>query len=57
MKAKKWTVRYLTEDGSSKYESVIGNDLQKVVAYLASESGIDLNAIDYMCAEECIVVE
>lgn len=56
MKNKKWSVRYATEDGF-KYESIIGLNVLKVIEYVCKERGVDPTAIDYLNAEECVVIE
>ena len=56
MKNKKWTIGFVVEDGN-KYANVIGRDVVKVIAYVCEEYGIESAAINYLSAEECVVVE
>ena len=56
MKNKKWTIGFVVEDGT-KYANVIGRDVVKVIAYVCEEYGIEATAINYLSAEECVVVE
>lgn len=56
MKNRKWTVRFITEDGSH-YANVIGWDVIKIISWVCKENGIDSSQIDYLGSEEVAVVE